>query len=289
MPSPSSLLYKSIKSLLLALPLWAQPLLALEAPSEVAQGLVVFPTRLVFENRRRTGEVNLSNPGNAPCEYRISLVGMEVDNDGTFKEVPLERTPGQVAVQDLIRFSPKQVSLNPQEGQVIRLQVRKPADLPPGEYRLHLLLRQVPPPPQAPAESAGQAGPPSISVQMNTLFGVSIPVILRQGETSARATLSGLKLDADSKTLRCRLERSGNQSVYGHVKVTFRPHSGESQVLAEVKGVAVYTSNAFRNLDLSLGSFDPAMRKTEGILQVSYSAPPEDGGALLAEGSLSLH
>ena len=121
---------------------WALPA---QTPPPTAGGvgdLLVAPTRVVFEGRKRSAELNLSNIGQARATYRVSLVRMEMDENGAFKE----RTPdpGAENLQTLFRFSPREVTLDPQESQTVRIQIRKPAELPAGEYRLHIVFRAVP-------------------------------------------------------------------------------------------------------------------------------------------------
>jgi P pilus assembly chaperone PapD len=261
-----------------------QALAAQAPPQGAGGGLLLFPTRLVFDQRRHAAEVTVTNPGARPCTYRVSLVGMAVDSEGTFQEVPLERRAGQTAVQDLVRFSPKIMTLNPQEAQSVRILVRKPAELPAGEYRAHLLFREEAPPPPGPGPAAGDG----VSVQLKIHFGISIPLIIRQGEISASVALGSLTLEEGGKVLRCRLERSGQQSVFGHIQVTYCPTGGQPRLVAEAKGLAVYATNPSRNLRLDLvpEGKDPGLRA--GVLRVTYSAPQEEGGAVLAEGTLAL-
>src|SRR3546814_18747123 len=53
-------------------------------------------------------------------------------------------TPAERAALDMIVFSPRRVTLPPHQPQVVRVGVRVPARLPPGEYRAHMLFRAVP-------------------------------------------------------------------------------------------------------------------------------------------------
>ena len=271
--------------LLARTPAWAQAPPGPTPPGNGSGGgVLVTPTRLVFDDRKRTGEVSLSNAGNGLGVYRISLVRMDMNEDGGCTELPLERLPGQIAIQDMIRFSPKVVTLNPQESQSVRIQVRKPADLPAGEYRLHMVFREEPPPAPEPVAAGTGEPPKGITIRLTSLFGVAIPVIIRHGETAAKATLTGLTLDADRKVLRFRLERTGNQSVHGDIKVALQPPAGKPVRLAEANGLSVFTPNAFRNLAMPLEG--PVGR---GRLRVTFTAPEDQGGALLAEASLEVH
>ncbi|MDQ3269908.1 MAG: hypothetical protein M3Q11_06950 [Pseudomonadota bacterium] len=84
------------------------------------------------------------------------------------------------------------------------------------------------------------------------------------------------------------MSRTGNRSVHGDLAVDFVPAGGGAPVtVGRAGGVAVYTPNLLRQARLPL-LFPPGMAAKRGALHVSYSEPPERGGALLAEASLPL-
>lgn len=258
------------------------------APSPGGAAVLVAPTRLVFDNRKRSAEVNLTNAGTAKGDFRVSLVGMAMDDDGGCKELPLERVPGQVALQDLVRFAPKVVTLNPQESQAVRIQLRKPADLPPGEYRLYMVFRETPPPLPEPTAANQGAEPKGISIRLTSLFGVAIPLIIRHGETSATAAITGMVLEAGQGRLRFRLERTGNQSVHGDLQATYQPRSGKPQILAEANSLSVFTPNTLRNMVMPLDLAGAKGHLGPGRLRVTFTASQDQGGGLLAEAFLDL-
>jgi len=249
-------------------------------------GVMVTPTRLVIGHRQRTAEVVLLNPGDVPGTFRVSLTRMEMDDNGACREVRLDRVPDQANLQDLVRFSPKLVTLQPKESQVVRIQVRRPADLPQGEYRLHLLFREEPPlePEAGPDPKVEETK--TLKVRLTSVFGVAIPVIIRQGETWATAALSGLALAPDAAHLQFRLERQGNQSLHGNFKVRFKPAGGPEEVVGEANGLSVFTPNPFRNVVLPLkprtGPWGP------GRFTVTFSTPADQGGAELTHAFLDL-
>ncbi|MBW3549828.1 MAG: hypothetical protein KY442_03095 [Proteobacteria bacterium] len=169
---------------------------------------------------------------------------------------------------------------------------RKPAALAPGEYRSHLLFAQQPDPAGAGDAGITDAGQTEeIGVALTALIGVSIPVIVRHGETAAEVSLTDLALQravaGQSPVLSLDMQRSGNRSVYGDLTVSFAPTGGAAQVVGRAGGVAVYTPNAVRRVGLVL---DPphGLVLADGVLTVRYRERPEQGGALLAEASLRL-
>lgn len=247
-----------------------------------AGDLLVAPTRVVFEGRKRSTEVNLSNIGQDRATYRISLARMDMDEAGGFKERPLD--PGSENLQSLFRFSPREVTLEPQESQTVRIQVRKPAELAAGEYRLHMVFRAVPPAPD-PA-SIPSAPAKGLSIKLTPIYGLAIPLIIRHGETSAQVSIAEPVLDVAGRTLRFRLNRSGNQSVYGDLKAVLLPAKGASETLAEAAGLAVYTPNASRTVTMTLAPTKPLLPGSR--IRITFTLPPLEGGALLAETFVSV-
>ncbi|HXC18191.1 MAG TPA: fimbria/pilus periplasmic chaperone [Holophagaceae bacterium] len=234
-----------------------------------AGDLLVAPTRLVIENGQHVAEVALFNQGSTPGTYRISLLRTQMSSDGSITEGPAP-ADGSVDPVSLFRYSPHQVTLQPGETQIIRIALRKPAQLPDGEYRVHLQFLGLPPV-EAPKPKSDQPQK-GLSVVIKPVFGVSIPLILRQGNLSATANLSGLAIQADAQghsLLKMNLDREGNASVYGDLKAVFTATGGPTQPVGELNGVAVYTPLASRSVSFRL---DPpaGMSLRHGTLAVSF-------------------
>lgn len=245
-------------------------------------GLQVFPTRLVLDHRTRSAEVTLRNSGTGPGTYRILLVGMEMDEDGGCRELP----PGSLdpVTQGLIRFAPQSLTLEPGQTQTVRVTVRKPKDLPEGEYRGHLLFRELPPPPPEPGPGAPEAK--GLSVTITALFGLAIPVMVRQGATSAKVTLSDLALERSPLRLALTMNREGNQSVHGDFLVTFEGRDGKPLHAGEANGVSVWTPNPRRHVRIPLSALGGI--SGPGRLRVTYRETLGMGGRLLAESVLEV-
>jgi P pilus assembly chaperone PapD len=250
--------------------------------------LLVSPSRVVFDMKKRTAALNISNIGAAEATYRISLVRMEMDENGGLAEVALDKSPGTVDLPGLIRYSPREITLRPKEAQTIRLQVRKPASLPAGEYRIHMMFKAIPPTPEAPKESAKADQAKGISVSLIPMYGLAIPVIVRQGETSVKPGLSNLHFDPATRTLTFQLNREGNQSMYGDLKARWTPRKGAAVTVAEATGMAVYVPNPSRKVTLNLTAPKGAATFAAGRLKVTFSQPPTDGGKLLTEAFIDL-
>jgi P pilus assembly chaperone PapD len=264
-------------------------LLALVAPAHA--GLMLYPTRVVFEKNQRAAQIELINDGDKPATYRISLVNRRMTEDGRF-EAADSAAPGEHFADGMLRFSPRQVTLEPGTAQTVRLMLRKPAELLEGEYRSHLQFEKLPDVEgSASIENQGQgANGKGIGVVLNVLVGASVPVIVRHGAVSANVGLTHLVLkkdEAQHPLLALQFEREGSSSVYGDLSVTFTPRGGKPQVLARADGLAVYTPNRVRQAALPL-ELPKGMELAHGMLEVSYRDRPEAGGKLLAQANLEL-
>lgn len=251
--------------------------------------LMLHPTRIVFDKNQRAAQVELINNGSKPASYRISLVNRRMTDAGQFEaaDTPLE---GERFADGMLRYSPRQVTLQPGTAQTVRIMLRKPADLAEGEYRSHLLFDKLPDlDGSSSIEQRGAQGG-QIGVMINALVGASMPIIVRHGNVGATVSLGGLALEKDAARnplLALRFEREGAGSVYGDVSVSFTPRSGKPTVLAQVGGIAVYSPNRVRQSALPL-QVPKGMQLSGGTLEVAYRARPEAGGALLAQASLNL-
>lgn len=251
--------------------------------------LMLHPTRLVFDKNTRAAQIELINNGNKPATYRISLVNRRMTETGKF-EIAETQQDGERFADAMLRYAPRQITLQPGTAQTVRVMLRKPAELADGEYRSHLQFdRQPDADGRASIENRG-AAPNQIGVVMTALVGASVPVIVRHGATDASVKLSGLALgtdDAKNVQLALQFEREGNSSVYGDVSVTFRPKNGKPQSLAQMGGIAVYTPNRLRQATLPL-QLPSGVALAGGTLEVSYRERPDAGGRLLAQASLNL-
>lgn len=245
--------------------------------------VAIFPKRVVFSDRLRTADVTLVNQGNQPLTYRIELIEQRMTPAGMLEPVPAPGE-GESSAIHLIRHSPRQVTLAPGAPQTVRLLLRKPADLAPGEYRVHLLCRALP------AQSEGNdveapSGGEGLAVRLIPLPAVSIPILVRHGEGfRASVRISNLAFDPGSRMLSFHLEREGEISVYGDVTAIFEPaDGGPEQIVAKARGVAVYTDLTSVGQRLKL---DPGSPVSQGRLRLRFTSRPEDDGggpALSAE------
>lgn len=249
----------------------------LAGPQLFAQGpgdLLVTPTRALFEGGKKNEVLTLINRGSDTATYQISVVQYRMTASGELEKIESPDS-GQHFATDLVRFFPRQVTIAPGETQNVRLQLRIPAEgLADGEYRSHLYFRSVPK--QEPlALTPDTTASGEFAVQLTAVFGVSVPVIVRQGELNGAVAIEDLALTqgtaADRPVLSLTFNRRGDRSVYGALKVLFRTSDGRELQVGGIGGVAVYTPNAQRSLQLPL-LFPEGMNPHDGTLTVLYDS-----------------
>lgn len=258
---------------------------ALTAASPAFAGvgdLLVAPTRLVLDGRRST-ELVLNNIGDEPATYRISVEFRRMKADGTL-EVVTDPSPAEKAAADMIVYAPRRVTLAPHEPQTIRIAARAPQGLADGEYRVHLLLRAVPPPdPVVPAEGEQPKG---VQLRLIPIYGVTIPIIVRLGNLDAKASIADVKLETwnGKPAVGLDLGRTGTRSTFGDIRV-YEP--GVKAPVALARGVAVYTEINGRHV---IVPFDDKLKApVSGPVTIDYVETFDDGNKTIAETQAVLH
>lgn len=234
-----------------------------------AQGdLMVMPKRVVFDSKERSHEVNIANTGNDTATYAISFIQYKMAEDGNFIQIE-EPEEGQNFASDFIRYYPRRVSLAPNEAQTIRLQLTKTGEITEGEYRSHLYFRAVEKQ-TALAKEDLQKDADGISINIKTVFGISIPVIVRKGQTSANVQLENLQLNTeDGPLLSLDITRSGNRSVYGNFTVSYIAPGKAPKEIGKVNGISVYTPNTRRHFKFPLEDSED-INWHQGQLKIEY-------------------
>lgn len=267
-------------------------LLALLAPLPARAELMLYPTRVVIDGSKRSAQVEIVNRGLEPETYRISIVNRRMTESGEITPVSSPE-PGELFADGMVRYTPRQVTLQPGASQAIRISVRKPTDLAPGEYRSHLQFDRVADISAASdLESAAKAADPNqVSIVLPVLIGAAIPVIVRHGRTEASVRLDSLQLEpaapGSSPELSFVFRREGNRSVYGDLIATYTASGGKPVEIGKASGIAVYAPNALRRSRLPL-TLKEGMTLRGGTIQLQYRERPEAGGALIAEGALTM-
>ena len=254
-------------------------------PTTASADLRVHPKRVIFEGSSRSATVTLVNNDPQTYTYRIVWQMLRMNADGKLVRVESEADgEGLKSAESMIRYAPRQVTVEPGVAQTVRLMLRKPKDLADGEYRAHLLFLREP---QAITMGSEDDG---LAISLNILYGLSIPVFVRQGEPSAEVSIEKLEAARQDDALRLGLHlgRTGERSIYGDVTVTWTDGKADELVLSTVRGIGLYPE-----IDSRLVKFDLAMPDGSpvppGTVHVRYRAPAARASKTLAEATLAVN
>jgi P pilus assembly chaperone PapD len=272
-------------------PTWSAPVLILllvlcgsnlaVTPAQAAGGLVVSPQLVELDSRNRSQVLTLANRGTETQTYRISIVNYRMDAAGNLHPTDTPAA-GEGFANALFRYAPRQVTLEPGKPQTVRILYRRPANLQEGEYRSHLLFQQVP---EAQEPGSSRQVGNGFSVQIQTLFGVTIPVLVRHGTLNGEGELTELtatKTGDGKPGIALRIARAGAKSLRGDLVALV----GEEEV-GRMNNVAVYLSTTHRDVVLPL---DPEKlgQGSGRDIHVEYRERATDGSTAIASGSLRL-
>jgi Gram-negative pili assembly chaperone, N-terminal domain. len=263
----------------------------------VGANLNITPKRVTFSPTQRTASVYIFNQGTAPATFDIALIDRAMMPDGQIVAVEdAQKNPAQKAVADkvasarsMILISPRRATLAPGQGQTIRLRVGAVPPEAKGEYRTHLTVTTIPPPNVGTtAESAAAGASNELSFQITSVFGLSIPAIVRVTAPEVSAAIENPRIEyadlsADARSAPTRtaiavfdLARTGASSLFGNIEI--RPAGKRADPIGVARGVGVYPEIDRRTLRIPLSRIPAPGEK----LEVSFTDDDTSPGKTLA-------
>ena len=252
-----------------------------------AYALRVTLKRVIFEGPRRTELLTIVNNTAEEQVFRLGWRMMRMTEDKSLEFVKEgESVEGLKPADDMVRYSPRRVVLPPGASQQIRLMLRRPKDLAEGEYRSHFWIQ-----PEAEAVKfdpsqikVNEKGP---TVQIKMLTGMTVPVFVRNGNLTAKVSFSDVSMTRDAKGAKVKLtvNREGNRSVYGDMKL-FCVGSGGEKLQRESNGLAIYTEISKRHMEFDVPFPEEGGAAACTQVRVKYISDNEDSqykGAVMAE------
>jgi len=238
----------------------------------------ISPKRIVFGPNGRGATVYVFNRGTAPATYSIAVIDRAMMPDGRIEAIDdANRSAAEATVAARVKsaktfviFTPRRVTLQPNESQTIRLRALRPANLASGEYRTHLTVTAIPPEDVGlTADEAVKPAAGQLAVRVVPVFSISIPLIVRQGAAEVRGALEAPHFALESApnsqqkvaVISLELMRLGASSVYGNIEV----RRGD-EVLGVVQGLAVYPEIAGRAVQIPLSRIPPSGTELRVVL-----------------------
>lgn len=252
-----------------------------------AQGdLLVYPTRLIFEGtQERVKILNFRNQGQDSATYKLSYIENRMTEEGKLEiiEAPDE---GQLFASPFLRFYPRSITLAPGETQTVKIQLSRTNNLEKGEYRSHLYIRaEEKVQPLEKKDSLEKTD--RISIQLKPIYGISIPNIIRIGDTRVAAELKEMAVIHETNTpvLSMKVIRDGNQSLNGILEVAYVSPTGLKTPVGK-KAVVIYTPITLQNINMELEK-PKGIEFNSGKLNITFT-DSEGAKNVLASESLNL-
>ena len=237
------------------------------------QTLMVNPVRAIFTDRQRTVTLSVGNPTDSPISYAISLATMRHDENGKLHEVlPGQETELELLSRKLIRFSPRRATIEPRKRQVVKLMVRKPKDLPFGEYQTRIRITPIKRPETQEKPSQGISAP---RIELELLAGVSLPIIIQHGNSDTevspqKLTFKRSKQAPSGIAANLLLSRKGSFSAFGDVVLTYTSEkNGKQKKIGTAKGVAIYLPKTEKSVSVLLKNITEK-ELTSGTIRADY-------------------
>lgn len=249
-------------------------------PQPAEANLLVSPLRVVFEGRDRSSVITLINTSDETKTYRLGWKLLKMDQNGSYVDVDqfIDVNGVNRSAEEMVRFSPRQVTIEPQGRQRVRLSLRRPADLAPGEYRAHLNLTELYQDPSVDDDRSVQGA--EILIQVNLSF--SIPVVVREGKAMPKVEITSPQFmtvetpTGNKPQLVVSLKGDQNMySSYGRILVFWQPPSGGERQIGLLNNVALYPENAQRWISVDVDQFPQG-----GTLRVMYEGENEYEGVV---------
>lgn len=244
--------------------------------------LIISPTRVVLDERQRSAKVVLINPTKQTRTYRVSWVEKTANRNGGYTNLT-EKSNLVHKSSNMVRFSPRQITLPPNEKQIIRLMFRRPKTLQDSEYRSHLKFTplSVKTTKESPSKGSG--------INLEAIVSFSIPIIARQGSVEASVDINKIQViknqQSTSAQVKLTIDKAGKYSTTGNMLVYWKPTSGaDEQIVAQVHGYNIYPDQSQYQLSLDWPDFNAQ----QGSLRVEYIGKKEFNGQVFINKTFDL-
>lgn len=240
--------------------------------------LMVMPPRIIFKDGDRMKTLTVANVSPEDATYRLSFYHQKQLENGTYQPVETPVNP-EFDLSKMLVFSPRQVQLEAGGKQGVRLSLRRPENLPDGEYRVHVKVARYFPEEER-RVAKGQAAVIGVNI------GFAVPVILRKGKYDTTAKISDAKYVARNNAAKrpqppkveFYINRTGKYSALGNALVFWKGPNGQEEQVGVLNKV-----NVFPEVGKRLVSVNLTKDISGGTLRVRYDGDDADKGILFDE------
>ena len=230
--------------------------------------LFIYPTLIMFDGNERSATITLTNRGDAIGTFETSWTEHEMTAEGGLVKV---QGDAPWSVQPYVRYSPRRVTLEPSESQVIKIALRRDQEAPEGEYYSHFKVLTLNS--QNLLDETNEAVEPKsdAAVTITARSAVAIPIIWRNSRAAQSAAIESVVIDSEANQLRVDVRRMGKLSVRGFLHVLGEAPDGTSGALAEPVPLVIYPGLERRSVAITLNE-DTTTEALAQNAEVVYSS-----------------
>jgi len=220
------------------------------APAWSGAVLFIYPTLVMFEGNQRSATITLTNRGDATGTFETSWADLMMTPEGG-----LVKTEGDApwSIQSYVRHSPRRVTLEPSESQVVKIALRRGAEVPEGEYYSHFKVLTLNSEDLATSQSdTAEPSTTETAVTIKARTAVAIPIIWRNSRASSDATIESVAFDRDTNQLAVNVQRHGRLSVRGYLHVVGSAPNGSRRPFAAPVPLVIYPGLNSRTMTIAL-------------------------------------
>lgn len=247
---------------------------SLTSPS-YASSFLLAPTRIFFEGSGRSQELTIMNQSDKVQTYRLRLEDRRLKDSGEYEVISDAADP--TIASPMLRLSVRQIVIPARSSGTVRVLLRKPAGQGAGEVRSHLIVTELP---VVGAPIMASETSSDITVSITTIFGISVPVLVRTGELVARVTSVDIKRITtpgipDIENVNVTMAATGNRSIFVDVRLV-STRQRRSAPIAVAKSFALYAPLSPRTVTLSLNAEQTALLRAGNVV-LQYQEVNRDG------------
>lgn len=171
------------------------------------------PKVVTIENGQRAASITILNRSNYAKVYEFEWEHRVQLPDGTRDILEDGETmEGYRPADPYLVFSPRRVIVQPGQSQKLRIMARRTADMEPGEYRSHLVIK----PDRLNKIDAPETAPQGFSGIVELKTNISMPIFLRHGKTILDFDYTDIQVSQEDgvDVIKAKVINNGTRSTY---------------------------------------------------------------------------
>lgn len=250
-------------------------------PAAAESKMFLSPTRVNLDERHKVETINISNVTDTPHSYKVSVKDLVMTEKGV--TVPSDHS--EFSAKKMVRYFPREFSVQPGQHQTVRVMAKIPADTPDGDYHSHIEFFE-----DVATTTDQSGGEAKTSVKAAFSYSTLIPITVSKGavDTKIGWTQPGITRSAkpgDYK-IQFQLTREGNGQGTAYIDVFYIAPSGEATQIGKRRTAYIYREISKKDYAFDAGL--PPGASPGGKIKLSLLNGDKTNPTQVSEASLAL-